>query len=79
LDNQINLFQLSIEKIIVVDRTRDHQRRDRLSWRRSWVWPHVGLSGREVPMELGLAIALAGGIPGAFNGFMVARVGLSPW
>lgn len=82
LDNQINLFQLSIEKIIValimtfviINGEIDLSVASIMGLAActlAYLWK------REVPMELGLLIALAvGGICGAFNGFMVARVGL---
>lgn len=83
IDNQINLFQLHIEEIIValimtfiiinaeIDLT---------------VGSVMGLAGcvmafmweRGAPIEIGIAAALlTGGLVGAFNGFMVSYVGLS--
>ena len=74
VDNQINLFQLSIEKIIVVadDDLRHHQRRDRPLGRvrdgacglRVAVLKDAG-----VPVEWAIVVALLVGLAcGAFNG-----------
>ena len=82
LSNQINLFQLSIEKIIValimtlviINAEIDLSVASIMGLAAAVV---ASLFERGVPVPLGITVALAvGALCGAFNGFWIARVGL---